>query len=108
MGSPRDLTARQFTKTDALTCKNGAARGPADRAQPAGSFASQRHRGFPYIAAVAFQCDRCGAWLEIPHGATPKILTTGGLKTPAARVVRVGNTNLHRCEIAQPEQSPAN
>jgi hypothetical protein len=55
---------------------------------------------------VAFQCDRCGAWLEIPRGATPKILTTGGLKTPAARVVRVGNTNLHRCEIAQPEQSP--
>ena len=56
---------------------------------------------------MGFQCDACGEWVRIPVGVTPRVLTTGGNKTPAARVVRVGSSNVHRCEIDTTLGAPA-
>ena len=55
------------------------------------------------MVAVTLLCDECGEQIRIPAGATPRILRTGGITTPAAHVVRIGAMNVHRCELNQAE-----
>jgi hypothetical protein len=51
------------------------------------------------FATVECRCDRCGTLVKVPDGATPRQLTTGGPERPTAHVIRMGNTNVHRCQI---------
>jgi hypothetical protein len=71
------------------------------------SAAGDTPRGAAHIVRVVkVLCDVCGQQIPIPAKAIPKIVMTGGTKTPGARVIRVGINNVHRCEINRAEARP--
>jgi hypothetical protein len=45
-------------------------------------------------------CKYCGAQLEVPEGEVPKVTFHAVSGEPLTRVLKVGNDELHSCEIA--------
>jgi hypothetical protein len=51
-----------------------------------------------------YECAQCGAVLDVPLDDTPNVMIHAASGQPTMRVISVGYTELHRCEITESAQ----
>jgi len=50
------------------------------------------------LTSGRYQCAVCGADLDVPADATPKVMIKAGSGKPTVRLLSIGGKEIHRCE----------
>jgi len=111
---PADPSARpiafsiSFDAPDALTARPPALDAPRRRIVRfvllAGSLRGDDMR---LMGGGPYRCALCGAVLNLPFDATPKVKIAAASGRPTWRILSIGHEEVHRCEMSTTRSEPA-